>query len=193
MEFLTALWLPILLSAVLVFIASSLSHMVLQFHKGDYDELPDEEAITEPMRAAKLPPGRYVVPHCSSTKDWKDPAFLAKYERGPVGFFTVLPNGMPNMGKFLGQWFAYCLVVGVIVAYIARLGLAPGADYLEVFQLVGATAFIVYGLGSVPESIWKGQSWATTARFVIDGLVYALVTAGAFGWLWPDAIPAVGA
>ena len=33
---LAALWLPILLSAVIVFVASSLIHMVSGWHKSDY-------------------------------------------------------------------------------------------------------------------------------------------------------------
>lgn len=193
MDFLVELWMPILLSAVLVFVASSISHMVLQFHRPDYDKLPDEEEALEPLRKLALPPGNYYTPHCGSNAEMASPEFLAKLERGPVAFVNVIPSGPPNMGVFLGSWFAHTLVVGAVVAYIARLGLAPGAEYLDVFQMTGAIAFLVYGLGDVPQSIWKGQKWSTTARFAVDGLVYGLLTGGAFAWLWPGARAAVGA
>ncbi|QDU69085.1 hypothetical protein [Engelhardtia mirabilis] len=187
MDFLTELWLPILLAAVLVFVYSSISHMVIQFHKKDYDGIPNEEAAIASLRAAKLPPGNYVTPWCDSMKEMGTPEFMAKWKEGPVAFLVVRPNGPPNMGVFLGSWFAYCIVVAAVVAYITRLGLDPGADYLKVFQLAGAVTFVAYGMSSVPESIWKGQRWSTTLRFAIDGLVYALLSGGVFGWLWPSA------
>ena len=53
--------------------------------------------------------------------------------------------------------------------------------------ITGTTGFLAYGLGAPLESIWKGQKWGTSLRFLIDGLVYGLLTAGVFGWLWPAA------
>ena len=50
MAFLADLWLPILLSAVFVFVASSVLHMVLPIHKGDYKKPPGEDAVLESMR-----------------------------------------------------------------------------------------------------------------------------------------------
>ena len=41
----SALWLPILLSAVIVFVASSIIHMVLPVHRGDYRKLPEEDRV----------------------------------------------------------------------------------------------------------------------------------------------------
>jgi hypothetical protein len=50
---------------------------------------------------------------------------------------------------------------------------------------VGTAAFLAYGLANLSNSIWKGQTWSMTIKEVIDGLVFALLTAGTFGWLWP--------
>jgi hypothetical protein len=108
-----------------------------------------------------------------------------KYKQGPVGLMTVVPNGPPAMPKFLGLWFAYCLIVGFFVAYLTGHTVAPGAHYLAVFRVVGTAAFLAYGLGNLSNGIWKGQPWSIVIKEVIDGLVYASLTAGTFGWLWP--------
>jgi hypothetical protein len=115
----------------------------------------------------------------------KSPATMEKYKQGPVGFMTILPSGPPVMPKFLGQWFGYCLLVGFFVAYLTAHTVMAGANYLIVFRVVGTAAFLAYGLGNVSNSIWKGQTWSMTMKEAIDGLVYALLTAGTFGWLWP--------
>jgi len=180
----TALWLPILLAAVIVFVASSIMHTVLKYHNSDYHQLPDEDKLLGALRAAGLKRGLYVFPFCSH-KDMKSPAMIEKYKQGPVGMMTVLPSGPPVMPKFLGQWFAYCLLVGFFVAYLTGRTLAPGANYLAVFRVAGTAAFLGYGLGHVSDGIWKGQTWSPTIKEVLDGLVYGLLTAGTFGWLWP--------
>lgn len=109
-----------------------------------------------------------------------------KLEEGPVVFMTVRANGPITMGKELGLWFVYCLVVGVFAAYLAGRALEPGANYLSVFRFVGTTAFCCYTVGLWQESIWFGKPWSTTMKNTVDGLVYALLTAGTFGWLWPE-------
>jgi len=181
---LTALWLPIVLSAVIVFVASSIMHMLLPYHRSDYRQLPDEDKLLAVMRAAGLKPGLYHFPFCSH-KDMKSPATVEKFKQGPVGMLTLFPSGPPAMQKFLGMWFAYCLVIGFFVAYLTGRTVAPGANYLAVFSVAGTAAFLAYGLGNLSNGIWKGQPWGVTLKEVIDGLVYALLTAGTFGWLWP--------
>ncbi len=181
---LAALWLPILLSAVIVFVASSVMHMVLPYHRNDYSQLPDEDKILAVLRAAALKRGLYVFPYCTH-KDMKSPAVLEKQKQGPVGFLTIVPSGPPAMPKFLIQWFVFCLVIGFFVAYLAAHTLALGTHYLEVFRVVGTAAFLAYGLGNLSNGIWKGQKWSVTIKEVIDGLVFGLLTAGTFGWLWP--------
>ena len=181
------LWLPILLSAVFVFVVSSVFHMLIPIHKGDYKKLPREEAVLEGMRAQGVAPGAYMFPCAGSMKEMASPEMIEKLNRGPVGFMTVLPNGPMNMGKNLTQWFLYSLAVSIFTAYLATIVLPVGTDYMLVFRVTGTVAFMAYALGNVVDSIWKGVSWIVSLKFVFDGTVYALVTAGAFGWLWPSA------
>jgi hypothetical protein len=181
---LAALWLPILLSALIVFIASSIMHTVLLYHRSDYQKLPDEDNLLATLRAAGLKRGLYVFPFCTH-KEMKSPAILEKYKQGPAGMLTVFPSGPPAMGKFMGLWFGYCLIVSFFVAYLTAHTVAHGAHYLAVFRVVGTAAFLAYGLGHLSDGIWKGQTWSPTIKEVLDGLVYGLLTAGTFGWLWP--------
>jgi hypothetical protein len=181
---LSALWLPLVLSAVIVFVASSIMHMLLPYHRSDYQKLPDEDQVLGALRAVGLKRGLYVFPFCTH-KNMKSPEVMAKFKQGPVGMMTVSPNGPPVMPKFLGLWFAYCLLIGFFVAYLAAHTVAMGAHYRGVFRVVGTAAFLAYGLGTISNAIWKGQTWSMTIKEVVDGLVYALLTAGTFGWLWP--------
>lgn len=181
---LAALWIPIVLSAVIVFVASSILHMVLPYHRSDYKRLPDEEKILPALRAAALPRGLYVFPFCTH-KEMKQPEVVEKYKQGPVGFLIVYPPGPPAMPKFLAQWFVFLLIVGFFVAYLAGRTVVFGAPYPAVFCVVGTAAFLAYGLANLANGIWRGQPWSTVAKEVIDGLIYALLTAGTFGWLWP--------
>ena len=181
---LSALWLPIVLSAVIVFVASSIMHMLLPYHKGDYRQIPDEDKVLPVLRGVGLKRGLYVFPFCTH-KDMKSPEIQEKYKQGPVGMMTVFPSGPPVMPKFLGLWFAFCLIVGFFVAYLTGHTVAAGAHYLRVFRVAGTAAFLAYGLGHLSDGIWKGQTWSFTIKEVIDGLIYGLLTAGTFGWLWP--------
>ena len=182
---LSALWLPILLSAVIVFVASSLVHMVLPWHKSDYLRLPDEDKVMDALRGFAIPPGDYMVPRPVTRDDLRSPAFAEKMKRGPVMVVTVMPNGPMSMGRNLGLWFVYLVGVGFLAAYIAGRALPAGTPYLQVFRFAGATAFIAYVAALWQMSIWYRRSWITTIKSTIDGLIYALLTAGVFGWLWP--------
>src|SRR5256886_15773372 len=137
---LTALWLPILLSAIIVFVASSIMHMVLPYHRSDYQRLPDEDKLLAALRAAGLKRGLYIFPFCTH-KEMKSPALIEKYKQGPVGMMTVLPSGPPVMPKFLSMWFVYCLIIGFFVAYLTGRTVTPGAHYLAVFRVAGTAAF----------------------------------------------------
>ncbi|PYV56668.1 MAG: hypothetical protein DMG98_12375 [Acidobacteria bacterium] len=181
----TALWLPILLSAVIVFVASSIIHMALPIHKSDYRKLPDEDKITDALRSSDVTPGRvYVFPYCSM-KDMKSPEVQEKFKRGPIGFITIRPSGAPAMGKFLVQWFVYCIVVSIFTACVVASTLMPGTQYMRVFHLAGIVAFVGYSLALIQNAIWKGETWGVTFKHALDGLIYGLLTAGTFGWLWP--------
>jgi hypothetical protein len=184
MAFISALWLPILLSAVLVFIVSSLIHMVFGYHASDFKKLPDEDKAMDTIRGLNIPAGNYAMPKPASMKDVRTEAFKAKMAKGPVMFMHVREPGM-GMGKRLFQWFLYCIVVGIFSAYIAGHTLNPGADYLTVQRVVGCTAFMGYGLALFQDAIWGSKGWSATWTSAFDALIFGLVTGGTFGWLWP--------
>ena len=179
------LWVPILVSVVLVFVASSIIHMVLKTHNRDYRRLPAENQVMDAIRSQDASPGTYMFPYCTDMKEMASEETKAKFQRGPVGMMTLMPNGIPNVGKSLGMWVVYLLLVAVFVAYIAAASLAPAADYLTVFRVAGAAAFLPFVLGNMPAAIWHGQPWSTTIRFAIDGVVYSLLVAGTFAGFWP--------
>lgn len=178
-----SLWLPILLSAVIVFIASSLVHMVLKYHRTDFARLSNEDAVMDVLRPT--PAGQYMLPYSGGGAAMKDPAFIEKLKRGPIAIVTALPPGPPSLGKNLAQWFAYVLLVSLFAAYVAGRARGPGTEYAEVFRFAGTAAFLAYALGSMQDSIWFGRKWSTTMKTMLDGLIYALLTGGTFGWLWP--------
>jgi hypothetical protein len=184
---LIALWLPILLSAVFVFLVSSIIHMVTPWHKSDFPRLSNEDQVSDALRPFGLPPGDYLMPRPKTRQEMSSPEFAEKMKQGPVVMLTVMPNGIMSMGRNLSLWFLYCAVVGVFAAYIAGTALPVGATYLRVFQMVGTVAFSGYVLALWQMSIWYRRGWGLTIKATVDGLIYALLTAGTFGWLWPHA------
>jgi hypothetical protein len=180
-----SLWLPIVLSAVLVFITSSLIHMVLRYHASDYTRLPNEDAVRAAIRSGNPIPAQYIIPYCPSMKEMESPEMKQKFAEGPVGVLNLRRPGAHAMGPALAQWFIYSLVVSFFIAYIAAHSLREGDRYLEVFRFVGAIGFLAYGAGQIPAAIWMGKPWSIAWKEAFDGLVYGLVTAGTFGWLWP--------
>jgi hypothetical protein len=179
-----SLWLPILLSSVAVFIASSILQMFIGHHWNDMRSVPQQQQLVDTLRGMSLPVGDYMVPRPASRAAARDPAFMEQLNKGPVARLQVLPGGM-KIGTSLAQWFIYTLVVGWACAGAAVHALRPGAAYLQVFHLVAVVAFAAYALALPQASIWYGRSWRMTVTTMIDGLVYALLTAGMFGWLWP--------
>jgi len=179
------LWLPILLSAVCVFAASSLIHMVVKWHASDYNALAQEDEVRAAIRKANPAPGQYVLPHCADMKDMGKPEMQQKYQDGPVGFLVIVPNGLPAMGTALGKWFLFTVLVAYTAAYLGSRTLPAGTHYLQVFRVVGATSFLAYGFGSIPMGIWMGKPWSSVAKDLADSLIYSLLSAGVFGWLWP--------
>jgi hypothetical protein len=180
-----SLWLPILLSAVFVFVLSFVLHMFLTYHRNDLAGVPREDEVMAALRPFAIPPGDYALPHAGGPGDMKSPAFQEKMTKGPVIFMTVRPNGMVGMGAYLAQWFVYCIVVSIFAAYVTSRAVPSGDTYLHVFRFAGVTAFCCYALALVQDSIWWGKKWSWTLKSVFDGLMYALFTAGTFGWLWP--------
>ena len=181
-----SLWAPILLAAVLVFVVSSIIHMFLTYHANDFNKVEDEDGVMDALRGFNIPPGDYALPNAGGMEDMKSDAFREKVEKGPAAFFTVLrPGAMLAMGKSLTQWFLYSVLVGVVAAYLGGRVLGPGTEYLSVFRVTATVAFCCYVLAHPQRSIWFHQKWSTSFKSMFDGLVYASVTGGAFGWLWP--------
>lgn len=178
-----ALWLPILLGGVLVFIGSSIVWMVLPHHRSDYAGLPNEDAVREALGSPE--PGQYHVPHSGSREDHGSEEVQRKFDEGPVAMINVFPDGQPAMGKRFAQWFVYCLAVSALAAYVAAETLAPGTEYLKVFQVTGTVSWAAYGVAYLGDAIWFGRPWGFTVKMVLDALFYGLLTAGVFGWLWP--------
>lgn len=185
---LASLWLPIVLSGVIVFVASAIFHMVIPIHKGDFKGLPGEAGIMAELRKAGVGRGVYMFPHCAEMKEMNSPEFLERYKQGPVGIVTILPAGpSPTMTKNLIQWFGYCLLVSAFAAYVCTL-LPAGASYGVVFRWAATVAILGYSASSLTDSIWGGRPWSTTLKFIVDGVIYGLLTGGTFGWLWPEAM-----
>jgi hypothetical protein len=179
MEFLSELWMPIVVSAVFVFVASALLHMVVPHHKGEWKGLANEDAVLGNLKG--VPPGQYMFPFCDMAQ-MKDPAMQEKLKNNPIGVLTIWP-GQANMGQNLGLSFLVYLVIGVFVAYLSWHARGGMTDYMSTFRIAGTAAFMAHGLGILTHMVWyrvKGF-WA----YLLDNLVYALLTAGVFGWLWP--------
>ena len=179
-----SLWLPVMLSAVFVFIVSSIMHMVIKYHSNDMKALPKEDEVMGALQPFNIEAGEYFMPYISDMKQRDTDEFKAKLAKGPVAFLIVVPDAY-NMGGKLFMWFVYSLLVSLFTAYVAGIALAPGAHYLAVFRITGTVAFVGYSLALIQNSIWYGRSWGSTLKYMLDGFLYALVTAGTFGWLWP--------
>jgi hypothetical protein len=182
---LVSLWQPIGLSAVIAFLASWILHMFSGIHRGDLRQLPQEDSVLDALRASRAEPGDYMAPYLASPAQMREPAFLEKRRRGPMVVLTLSPGGDPGMGKPLAQWFVYLLIVALLSGYVAGRTLPAGAPYLSVFRVVGTVAFMGFSLAHAHQSIWWRHRWSTTLKYMFDGLLYALLAAGVFGWLWP--------
>lgn len=154
--------------------------------QGRFYKVPDEDKVRDAIRPLAISPGEYLVPRASSPKEVKSPEFAKKMKDGPVVILTVRPNGpVPSMAPLMFYWFVYTLAIGVFAAYIAGRALPMGADYLHVFRFAGATAFFCYVVAQWEMPIWWWRSMSMTIKATVNGLIYALITAGIFGWLWP--------
>ncbi|HEY0143463.1 MAG TPA: hypothetical protein VGF48_21405 [Thermoanaerobaculia bacterium] len=182
---LLALWLPIVVATVIVFIASSIIHMAPLWHRNAYPPVPDEDGVRGALKPFRIPPGDYMLPRARSGAEMRTPEFTKKMEEGPVLVLTSIAPGPVSMGRSLMLWFLYVLAVSFVSAYVAGRALPPGAHYLDVFRFAGTAAFLAYAGALWQMSIWFHRAWRSTFTGTLDGLIYALLTAGTFGWLWP--------
>ena len=182
-----SLWLAVVVSTVVVFVLSALMHAVLKYHAKEVAAVPDEDALSHAVAKQGLAPGAYLVPHGGDGSKCKDPAFKARWEKGPNFFLTVGPSGPMSMGKPLILWALTCFLVSFLTAYVARHALDFGAAQVDIARIVGTVSFMAYTMGSLTESIWKWRPWASTCLAFVDGAVYAAATAACFAFLWPAA------
>jgi hypothetical protein len=179
------LWLPILVSAIIVFLASWILHMFLPYHRSDFQKVPSEDEVQGALRKFNIAPGDYMIPCGGGPDAMKSPEFKERFEKGPVVLMTVFRPGSMSMGPYLVQWFVYCIVVSVFAAYITGRSQSPGSPTMSIVRFAGCTAFIAYSIALWQDSIWYKRKWSTTIKNTFDGLVYGLLTACVFGWLWP--------
>jgi hypothetical protein len=179
------LWLPVLVSAAAVWIASAIAWMMLPYHKSDWAGFADEPGIADALRKQKAAPGMYLIPFFADMKGRSTPEGMKKYQDGPVAMITVVPNGAPAMGKSLVLYFAFCVFVSFLTAYVARHTLSSTTPHPFVFRITGACAIGFYGLAHVPDSIWMGRPWSYTVKAVVDAIAYGVITGVVFMLLWP--------
>src|SRR6059036_3221722 len=171
MTALTALWLPILVSAVAVFVVSSIIHMTPLWHKTDYPRFANEDRVLDALRPMGIPPGDYLMPRPANPAEMRSPEFQEKMKRGPAVLLTVMPPWSGSLAGNLSQWFAYCVVVSIFAAFIAGSAIPAGAaPFGAICRFVGTTAFLGYTM---------------TLKSTFDGLIFALVTCAVFTWMWP--------
>ena len=182
------LWLAILVTGILCWLASSLIHMLLKYHNADYSQLANEAEVSAALGAKRPHPALYNLPYCIDMKEMGEESMQKKYADGPVAMISVLPNGMPPMGKLLGLQLLFFIVSSALIAYLATLVAPAGSEYMTVFRFVFIVSFLAYGWAQVPNSIWMGQPWSNCFRYFLDALIYAGVSAGCLAWLWPNAI-----
>jgi hypothetical protein len=183
MYFVSHLWLPILLSAVLVFILSAASHMLLPWRRNEWGRITEFDALQAALRGLK--PGLYAFPSSPDPKKQMTKEWMERWAKGPSGWLTLAPPGPINMGRNMGLSFLVFAGIALVDAYVACKALGPAPHYRAVFRIVGTVAFMSFGAGSIFNSIWYSRPWRAYAADVIDALLFSLVMAGVFGWLWP--------
>lgn len=185
MTSLAALWLPIVLSTVFVFVVSSLIHMGPLWHKTDYPPLSNQDQVMGALRPLGIPPGDYMIPRPADMKEMRSDAFKEKVKSGPVVIMTIIPFRGFSMGRPLSLWFVYILVNTFLAAYVGGVALPPAAAAINVARILMTVSFIGYAVALWQLSIWYSRSWSITMKSTLDGLIYSAITAATFAWLWP--------
>lgn len=181
------LWLAILLSGSFAWIASALIHMVVKYHNSDYKKLNNEAEVAKAIDSGKSGVGFYTLPHCADFKEMEDPKVQQQFKDGPVAMVTIMPNGLPPMGKLLTQQLLFFVLGSLLIGYVGTLGLVGSSASVDIFRMLFVTGFICYGWAAIPYSIWFGHPWSVTVKYLIDAAIYSAVTALTFVWLWPTA------
>ncbi len=183
---LSELWLVILLAGFLCWLASALVHMVIKYHNADYKPLSNEAEVSAALGANSPEPALYTMPYCVDMKEMGEESMQRKFDAGPVAMISVMPNGMPPMGKLLSQQILFFVFGALLIGYLASISNVAGAEFMAVFRQVFIASFLTYGWAQIPQSIWMGQPWPNCIRYLIDALIYAVVTALVFASFWPS-------
>jgi hypothetical protein len=184
MELLIPLWLPILLSTVVVWIISAVVWMALPHHKRDFIALPDEDGFMDAVRKSGIKPGNYIFPDFRDPKVMKSEKTQKALNEGPVGHLSVWQTPLTMGGKMAATFIVY-LVVSTLIAYLTRVALPGAAPFAKVFQVAATAGILAYCFSFIPNAVWFGSYKRTIVANVVDGIVYGLITGALFAWLWP--------
>ncbi|WP_299074482.1 hypothetical protein [uncultured Paraglaciecola sp.] len=182
------LWLAILVTGLLSWVASAFIHMLFKYHNADYKGLSNEQGVSIALAETSPSPGLYTLPYCSDMQAMAEEAMQKKFTEGPVAMVTIMPNGMPNMGKLLSQQIVFFITGSFLIGYLASISIVQSADHIMVFRQVFVAGFLTYGWAQIPISIWMGQPWANCLRYLLDALIYAAVAGAIFALLWPSLL-----
>lgn len=197
MDFLTHLWLPILLAGVAVWIASAIAWMAIGHHKKDRDPLPNEPEFMDALRGMNIPPGVYGFPdfckHDNLPRKERMAALKELYDTRPMGLLRIW--GEMNMGLNMLLTFLFYIITSAVIAYLAWAALPhasaqiPGAEsssiFWKVFQVTGTAGILAYCFATFPGDLWFQNKRRAMVMNVIDGIVFGLITGVIFASLWP--------
>jgi hypothetical protein len=181
----TSLVLPILVAAVAVFVLSLIVQTAMPWHKSDFGNVPDDDAFITAIRQLNIPPGDYTVPSPRLPGGGRNPEFVEKWAKGPSVTMTVIPPSA-NMGRYMGQWFAFTVLVAAIAGWVTGTIVRPAGDAHAVFHYGAIITFLCYSLGAWPLSIWYHRKWSTAFKSAFDAILYGVATGMVFSWLWPN-------
>lgn len=175
MEFLVGLWLPIVISTIVLFFASFIARTILPHHRAGWHKLDHEPAFMNQLQEMNIPPGSYVFPYAETRQQSSQETFLKTYAKGPRG--TINIHTIPNLGLNLFCTFIFFLITVTLIAYIAQQAFAGWSDeseitFLKVFQIVGTISVLTYSSSTILSSISSKRPFLME---VIDGIAYGLI------------------
>lgn len=191
MDFLTSLWLPILLSTAAVWLASMILGMALPHHKQDFIAIPEaqggEDGFMDDLCKRGIKPGNYLFPDFRSREAMNSPKVQKALNEGPSGHLIIWKAPLTMADKMVGTFIVY-LVATTLIAYLATVALPPvlgPTPSAKVFQIVTTAGVLTYCFSFIPSAIWWGSYKRTIVANIIDGLIYAAITGAIFAWRWP--------
>ncbi|MCC6425806.1 MAG: hypothetical protein IT435_03190 [Phycisphaerales bacterium] len=179
-----ALWLPILVSAVAVWIASAIVWMAMPHHKKDYIELPDEKGFTAFLKSQNIPAGVYGFPDCKTPEKRNSPEMKEAWQHGPMGMLYVWKTPMSMGGKMFATFLVFlCASAGI--GYLASIAITGSPEGMHVFRIVATAGTLTYCFSFIPNMIWFGAYRRTIVANIVDGIAYGVITGLVFMWMWP--------